>query len=69
MKKIAGTPVFKGTSVPIETLFDHLENGISVEEFLLDFPSVTKEQVNEVLEIASTLMSSKDVKKLYETAA
>jgi len=55
--------------VPIETLFDHLENGISVEEFLLDFPSVTKEQVNEVLEIASTLMSSKDVKKLYETAA
>ncbi len=42
-KKTAETPVFKGTKVPIETLFDHLENGISVEEFLLDFPSVTKE--------------------------
>ncbi|MCO6490434.1 MAG: DUF433 domain-containing protein [Phaeodactylibacter sp.] len=37
---LGGTPVFMGTRVPVETLFDHLENGISITEFLDDFPSV-----------------------------
>ena len=41
---LGGQPVFKGTRVPIETLFNHLERGISLDEFLSDFPSVTKEQ-------------------------
>lgn len=50
-----GTPVFKGTRVPIETLFVHLEKGISLNEFLEDFPSVTKEQAIELLEIAMKL--------------
>lgn len=38
-----GKPVFRGTRVPVETLFWHLEKEISIEEFLEDFPSVTRE--------------------------
>ena len=39
----SGTPVFAGTRVPVRTLFDHLEAGDSLEVFLDDFPSVTRE--------------------------
>lgn len=46
---LAGTPVFSGTRVPVESLFDHLERGISLDEFLEDFPSVSKEQAIEVI--------------------
>ena len=49
---LGGTPVFKGTRVPVESLFDHLEDGISLDEFLDDFPSVTREQAIQVLEAA-----------------
>ncbi len=44
---LGGTPVFDGTRVPIESLFDHLENGVSIDEFLEDFPSVTRDQAIE----------------------
>jgi len=44
-----GQPVFSGTRVPVETLFWHLEKGISIDEFLEDFPSVTKEQAIAVI--------------------
>lgn len=37
---LSGIPVFKGTRVPIQTLFDHLEKGIPLDEFLDDFPTV-----------------------------
>lgn len=47
---MGGTPCFRGTRVPIETLFDHLEAGDSFEEFLLGFPSVSREQVIALLE-------------------
>ena len=40
-----GAPVFKGTRVPIRTLFDYLEGGDNIGEFLTDFPSVSREQV------------------------
>jgi len=50
---LGGQPVFTGTRVPIESLFDHLEAGVSFEEFLDDFPSVSKEQVLALLEIAN----------------
>jgi uncharacterized protein (DUF433 family) len=66
---LGGIPVFKGTRVPIESLFDHLEAGVSIDEFLDDFPSVTKEQAIAILEIANKLLNSKDLQKLYETAA
>ena len=41
---LSGQPVFKGTRVPVESLFDHLEAGVSLDEFLDDFPSVSKQQ-------------------------
>ena len=66
---LGGTPVFNGTRVPIETLFDHLENGISLNEFLDDFPSVSKEQAVRLLEIAGKVVSAKNFKSLYETAS
>ena len=49
---LGGTPVFKGTRVPIETLFVHLQNGISIDDFLDDFPTVTKEQAINVIKIS-----------------
>ena len=47
---LGGTPVFKGTRVPIKTLFEYLENNYSLEEFLECFPSVTREMARELLE-------------------
>lgn len=41
---LGGTPVFVGTRVPIKSLYDHLEAGDSLDVFLHDFPSVTREQ-------------------------
>jgi uncharacterized protein (DUF433 family) len=66
---LGGTPVFTGTRVPIETLFDHLEAGISLDEFLGDFPTVSRAQAVALLEIANKILNSKDLEKLYETAA
>lgn len=66
---LGGQPVFKGTRVPIETLFDHLEAGMALNEFLEDFPTVTKEQAIATLEIANKFLTAKNVAKLYETAA
>ena len=66
---LGGTPVFRGTRVPIETLFDHLEDGISIDEFLTDFPTVTRKQTIEVLELAGKVLTNKNFKKIYETAA
>ena len=52
-KEIAGgTPVFKGTRVAIQTLFAYLEDG-SLEEFLKEFPSVSKQQAESVIELAA----------------
>jgi uncharacterized protein (DUF433 family) len=66
---LGGQPVFKGTRVPVETLFDHLEAGESIVQFLSDFPSVTKEQAIAILEVATKLLTSKNIEKLYEAAA
>ena len=66
---LSGQPVFKNTRVPVETLFDHLEAGVSLDQFLEDFPTVTKQQAISTLEIANKLLTSKNIAKLYETAA
>jgi uncharacterized protein (DUF433 family) len=66
---LSGQPVFKGTRVPVESLFDHLEAGVSLDDFLDDFPSVTKEQAVAALAIANKLLTSKNIAKLYEAAA
>lgn len=49
-EKLGGTPVFRGTRVPIQNLFDSLETGESVEQFLEQYPTVSREQVVAVLE-------------------
>lgn len=49
---LSGTPVFVGTRVPVRSLFDHLEGGDTLEEFLHQFPSVTREQTIAVLDAA-----------------
>ena len=66
---LGGQPVFKGTRVPVESLFDHLEAGVSLDAFLEDFPTVSKDQAVKALEIAAKLLSSKNIAKLYEAAA
>ena len=48
-EKMSGTPVFPGTRVPIKYLFDYLEGGESLEEFLDQFPTVSREQAVGVL--------------------
>jgi uncharacterized protein (DUF433 family) len=63
-EKMGGTPVFTGTRVPIKHLFDYLTGGDSLEVFLDDFPTVTREQALGVLELSrETLLSQ------YEIAA
>lgn len=49
---LGGTPVFVGTRVPVQTLFDHLEAGDSLDRFLDQFPTVTREQAQAALEMA-----------------
>jgi uncharacterized protein (DUF433 family) len=48
-EKLGGTPVFYGTRVPIQNLFDCLETGESLDQFLEQFPTVTREQALAVL--------------------
>jgi uncharacterized protein (DUF433 family) len=57
---LGNQPVFKGTRVTIESLFDYLESGESMDQFIDDFPSVSKHQAIAVIEIAAKLMSSKN---------
>ena len=49
---LGGTPVFAGTRVPVKTLIDYLEAGDSLEVFLQDFPTVSREQAVAALQIA-----------------
>ncbi len=51
-EKVSGTPVFAGTRVPIKNLFDYLEGGESLGDFLEGFPPVSREQAVAVLEMA-----------------
>ncbi len=53
---LGGTPVFVGTRVPAQTLFDYLEGGETLDEFLHQFPSVKREQALAALELARDSM-------------
>ena len=64
LEKMSGMPCFTGTRVPVSHLFDYLEAGDSVGEFLNDFPTVTREQVLGVLELMRARILTE-----YETAA
>ena len=60
---MGGTPVFVGTRVPAQTLLDYLEGGDSLDEFLEDFPSVTREQAVAALELGNSLLIAKAAAK------
>jgi uncharacterized protein (DUF433 family) len=49
---LGGTPVFVGTRVPVQSLFDYLEGGETLDEFLRQFPSVKREQAVAALDMA-----------------
>jgi uncharacterized protein (DUF433 family) len=63
-KIMSGTPVFIGTRIPIQNLFDYIEGGEDLSEFLDDFPSVSKEAAVAVLEMAKKSLTS--LKTLHE---
>ena len=50
---VSGTPVFRGTRVPVQTLFDYLADGYTLSEFLDNFPTVSREDALRVLESAA----------------
>lgn len=54
---MGGTPVFKGTRVPVETLLDYLKAGESIEDFLEGFPTVTRKQIIAFLDEAGELIA------------
>ncbi len=55
---LGGTPVFFGTRVPNKNLFDYLETGESIEDFLNDFEGVSKSQVIRLLEMSQKLIET-----------
>ena len=55
---LGGTPVFRGTRVPFQALLDYLEGGQTLDEFLDDFPTVTREAAVHALEHAKSLVFS-----------
>jgi len=55
---MGGTPVFTGTRVPIQTLFDYMEGGDDLNEFLDDYPTVSKDTAIQVLEMAKKSLTT-----------
>ena len=55
---LGGTPVFRGTRVPFQALLDYLEGGQTLDDFLDDFPTVTRESAVRALEHAKSLVLS-----------
>ena len=53
---LGGTPVFRGTRVPVKTLFEYLENNYTLDEFLECFPSVTRDLARRVLECSEAAL-------------
>ena len=58
---MGGTPVFTGTRVPIQALFDYIETGETIEEFLENFPSVSRNFAIEVLEKAKVFITTEKI--------
>ncbi len=54
-ERLSGTPVFAGTRVPVQNLFDYIEGGETLDEFLANFPVVTREHAFAVIKLAKTL--------------
>ncbi|MEO6721503.1 MAG: DUF433 domain-containing protein [Ferruginibacter sp.] len=58
---MGGTPVFTGTRVPVQSLFDYIESGETLDEFLDNFPSVNKDLAIQVLDMASKTLTSEKI--------
>ena len=59
---LSGEPVFRGTRVPVSALLDNLENGVSLNEFIENFPTVKREQAVQVLKLfKKSLVQLKEV--------
>jgi uncharacterized protein (DUF433 family) len=54
-ERLSGTPVFAGTRVPVQNLFDYIEGGETLDEFLANFPDVTRDHAIAVIELAKSL--------------
>ena len=54
---VSGTPVFRGTRVPVDALINNLEAGLTLDEFLDNFPTVTREQALQVLEFYKSTLA------------
>jgi uncharacterized protein (DUF433 family) len=59
--RLSGTPVFAGTRVPVQTLMEYIEGGDSLDDFLADFPSVSREHALAVLDLAKSALLDKAV--------
>lgn len=53
---LGGTPVFKGTRVPVKTLFEYLEGNYTLDEFLECFPSVTRQMACQLLDRSESVL-------------
>ncbi|HET7118517.1 MAG TPA: DUF433 domain-containing protein [Hanamia sp.] len=67
LETMGGTPVFTGTRVPVQALFDYIESGETLDEFLENFPSVNKEFAIQVLQMAGKTITSEKI--LHENFA
>lgn len=56
--KLGGAWCFRGTRLPVASLFEHLDQGSTIDEFLEWFPSVTREQVHDVIAFAKSSLES-----------
>ena len=63
---LSGAPVFSGTRVPVQSLFDYLSNGDSLETYLSDFPGVKREQALKAIALAGELLQSTSKSLLNE---
>jgi len=62
----SGAPVFSGTRVPVQSLFDYLSDGDSLETYLSDFPGVKREQALQAIALAGELLQSTSKSLLNE---
>jgi uncharacterized protein (DUF433 family) len=66
---LGGQTVFKGTRVPVESFFDHLEAGVSIDEFVESFPTVSKDQAIALLVWTNKLLNTKNLQQIYASVA
>jgi uncharacterized protein (DUF433 family) len=64
-----GNPVFKGTRVPVQSLFWHIESGVTIDDFVEDFPSVSKQQAIDLLEGSNHFFPDPELMKQHDPAA